>query len=271
MAASTTQAGRVRRARRRRFLTSKTYPPPALVFPGAGQTHPFHAQSLHSTSAAARSARSASTHAQALTGTPTTRARGTSVHHSRHTATTPNAHSPPASNPVSCANHAVHGVRHGQAAGLVHEHPEKEVRGRAEMLGVRGTTRGHCRGRRQHGGAVRHGFAAGRPWRRRCCECAPSRQQQRRAAGLSRRYGHASGIAAQDTITTTDADPAPSAAASRKLCAWTGCGRQLPADPADYSKCSKCGYVRAAGQVRRGCGAARGGTCNEISPKVTHL
>ena len=36
------------------------------------------------------------------------------------------------------------------------------------------------------------------------------------------------------------ADPTAGAGASRKFCAWAGCGQQLPADPAEYSKCGRC-------------------------------
>ena len=43
------------------------------------------------------------------------------------------------------------------------------------------------------------------------------------------------GAAQADAV--VDAGPS---AASRKFCAWVGCGRQLPPDPAVYSKCGRC-------------------------------
>ena len=59
------------------------------------------------------------------------------------------------------------------------------------------------------------------------------------AAGpTTTRGSSASPGAAEAAATTADADP--SAAASRKFCDWAGCGRQLPADPAEYSKCGRC-------------------------------
>ena len=44
------------------------------------------------------------------------------------------------------------------------------------------------------------------------------------------------------------ADPSASAAASLKFCAWAGCGRQLPVDPAECSKCSRCKQAFCCGR-----------------------